>query len=381
VRWRLNLQNLMRLALEILHSNAMFALVFQGISGLIQLKAFIAFSGADYLAFSAAYLAGSMLAILVALNFENMILGGRWTRSVRNYVTAIWLLGMIAALITWRMSGTGPHMALSVVVFCSLNVCSRIFLAWASHARPSTFGPSIAAAFVVAICLLGDFSLVLIAALIAFPLVAWRAQGPLAQDGVGLRQVLVTSTAEFLGYLPHTLSGLAIGYLDRFVALSIVGGVEAEGYLRTVQIFSWAAFVAYPVVFYSRSRVLKSEKLNASALFRSVFLLAAVIAAAVLMILIVFWLTGRMTSFSFFALVLVFLAIVCSQSYQMVSPLNFINNRFNTVNRISLSSAAVVTALALTLVPTWRTSEAMSLVLLSGWSVQLVLTVSALQRR
>jgi hypothetical protein len=321
-----------------------------------------------------------MLAILVALNFENMILGGRWTRSVRQYLAATWLLGVIAALVTWRMGGAVPFTAISVVAFCSLNVCSRLFLAWASHARPSTFGPGLSGAFVLVSCLLGDLSLVLVAALMAFPLVAWRAPGPAAQACTGFRQVLVKSAAEFLGYLPHTLSGLAIGYLDRFVAISIVGGVEAEGYLRTVQIFSWACFVAYPVVFYLRSRVLNVGKLDASTTSKSIFLLAAAIAGTGLMILLLSYLTDRMPSVSFIALVFVFLAFVCSQSYQVVSPLNFINNRFNTVNRITLASAAVTVALALTLVPTWKSSEAMATVLLSGWLVQLVLTISVLRR-
>jgi hypothetical protein len=371
----------MHRALEILHSNAMFALVLQGISGLIQVKAFFALSGADYLAFSAAYLAGSMLAILVALNFENMILGGRWTRSVRHYLVATWLLGVVAALITLGQRGAVPFTALSVVAFCSLNVSSRLFLAWASQARPSSFGPGLAGTSVLVSCLLGDLSLVLIAALMAFPLLAWGAQGPEAQAGPDLRQLLATSTTEFFSYLPHTLSGLAIGYLDRFVALSIVGGVEAEGYLRTVQICSWAAFVAYPVVFYSRSRVLKSGTLDVTTVSKAIFLLAAVIAATVLMILLLFWLNDRMSSVSIFALVLIFLAIVCSQSYQVVSPLNFVNNRFYTVNRITLCSAAVVVAMAFTLVPAWKSSEAMATVLLSGWLVQLILTISDLRRR
>ncbi len=359
----------------------MFALVFQGISGLIQVKAFFSLSGSDYLAFTAAYLAGSVVAIIVALNFENMILGGRWTRSVHHYLATTWLLGIVAALLTWGLHSTVPFTVLSVVAFCSLNVCSRLFLAWANQARPSSFGPVLAGALVLVSCLLGDLSLVLISALIAFPLVAWRAHGPEAQADTGLRQVLATSTAEFLGYLPHTLSGLAIGYLDRFVALSLVGGVEAEGYLRAVQICSWAAFVAYPVVFYSRRRVLQSGKLDVSTVSKSIFPLAVVIAATVLMILVLSWLTDRMPSVSFFALVLVFLAIVCSQSYQVVSPLNFVNNRFGAINRITLSSAAVVMALAFTLVPLWKSSEAMSTVLLSGWLVQLILTISLLRRR
>lgn len=365
---------------EIMHSNAMFALVFQGISGLIQVKAFVALSGVSYLAFTSAYLAGSTLAMFVALNLENKILGGGWTWAVRHYFIFTWLLGAVASVVAWILRDTAQTTLPLMVVFCSFNVCSRLFLAWASQARPSSYGPALAGAFVLVSCLLADLSQVLIVALMAFPLVAWRAQGPEAQADASLRQVLATSTAEFLCYLPHTLSGLAIGYLDRFVALSIVGGVEAEGYLRSVQICSWAAFVAYPVVFYSRSRVLKSGKIDVSTVSKSIFLLAAVIAATVLMILLLSWLTDRMSSVSFFALILIFLATVCSQSYQVVSSLNFVNKRFKAINRITLSSAAVVVILALTLVPTWKSSEVMATLLLSGWLVQLILTISALRR-
>lgn len=370
----------MNRVLKFLRSRTIFALVFQGISGLIQVKAYISLSGSDYLAFSAAYLAGSVLAMLVVLNFENLILGGRWTQSVRQYLAATWVLGMVAALVAWSLPGTVPSTLPLVVAFCSYNVCSRLFLAWASQARPSSVGPGLAGALVLLSCLMADLSLVLVAALMAFPLVAWRAQGPEAQVGAGLRQVLVTSAVEFLGYLPHTLSGFAIGYLDRFIALSIVGGVAAESYLRAVQICSWAAFVAYPVVFYSRNRVLQAGKLHVSTVAKSFSLLAVVIAAMVLMILLLSWFTDRMPSISLFALFLVFLATVCSQGYQVVSPLNFVNNRFGTVNRITLGSAAVVVTLAFTLVPTWKSAEALATVLLSGWMLQLSLTISVLRR-
>lgn len=371
----------MNRVLEFLHSNTIFALVFQGINGLIQVKAFFALSGSDYLAFSTAYLGGAVMAVLVALNFENLILGGRWTQSVRQYLTAIWLLGMVVVLVAWSLPGTVPSTLLLVVVFCCFNVCSRLFLAWASQARPSPLGPVLASVLVLFSCLVGDVSFVLLAGLMAFPMAAWRAQGPEVQAGVGLRQEVTNSAVKFFAYLPHTLSGFAIGYLDRFVALSFVGGVEAENYLRTVQICSWAAFVAYPVVFYSRARLLRAGKLDPGTMATFFFPLVAVIAAVVLMILLSTSLTDRRPSVSLSALVLVLLAILCSQSYQVVSSLNFVNNRFSTINRITLSAAAVVVTLAFTLVPTWKSAEAMATVLLSGWMVQLSLTIVSLQQR
>jgi hypothetical protein len=355
----------------------MFALVFQGINGLIQVEAFFALRGAAYLAFSVAYLAGTVLSLLVVLNFENLILAGQWTRSVRGYLAGNWLLGMSASVASWALQSTVP----SFVAFCCFGVCSRLFLAWANQARPAPAGPLCAGGAVLASCLLGDLNLVLVVAMLAFPVAAWRAQRPAALADSGFWAVLRNSAGAFARYLPHTLSGLAVGYLDRYVALDIVGGTAAEGYLRTVQVCSWAAFVAYPVVFQARSRVLQAGRLEGPLLGRSVSLLAAAITGATAIILLVAWIGHRMPPLSAPVLVLVLMAIVCSQSYQVVSTLNFVGNRFGTVNRITLSSAAVVVVLAFTVVPTWKTAESLSLVLFAGWFVQLGLTTAVLRRR
>lgn len=363
--------------LTVLGSSAMFALVFQGINGLIQVEAFFFLRGVDYLAFSAAYLTGTVLSLLAALNFENQILAGKGTRSVRAYFVASWFMGLSASLASWALNYTVP----SFVAFCCFGLCSRLFLAWANQARPSTCGLLCAGASVLASCLLGDLNLVMVVAMLAFPLAGWRAQGPAVPADGGFWVILRSSGHAFLRYLPHTLCGLAIGYMDRFMALNIVGGLVSEGYLRTVQVCSWAAFLSYPVVFHARSRVLQAGHLKGGQAVRSILLLAAVISSCTALILMVAWFSHRMPPISAPVLVLVLLATVCSQSYQVVSTLNFVSSRFGTINRITLSSAVVALILALTLVPAWSSAEALAIVLFAGWFVQLSLTTAVLCRR
>jgi hypothetical protein len=72
---------------------------------------------------------------------------------------------------------------------------------------------------------------------------------------------------------------------------------------------------------------------------------------------------------------------MCSQGYQVVSTLNFVGDRFGTVNLVTLSSAAVVVLVAFTVVPIWKTAEALAIVLFAGWFVQLCLTTAVLRCR
>ncbi len=362
--------------LSLLHARALFALVFQGINGLIQVEAFFPLRGADYLSFSAAYLLGTVLSLLLVLNFENVLLAGRWTAAVRRYAVAVWAVGLAAVLVAVLTQALVP----SFVAFCCFGVCSRLFLAWANQARPAPAGLVAAGGLVLAACLLGDLSQVMLAALLAFPLAAWRAQGPALGPDAGLLPVARDSLIAFAKYLPHTLSGLVVGYVDRYVALNTVGGSDAETYLRTVQVCSWAAFVAYPVVFQARSRVLQAGSLQMGTALRTLGMLAATIGVAAALILAVSHASGRMPVLSPWTLALVFLAIVCSQSYQVASSLNFVGERFGTINRITLASAALVLLLAFVLVPAWKTAEALALVLFSGWCVQITATVAVLRR-
>lgn len=359
-----------------LRSPALFALVFQGIMGLVQVEAFVSLQGEAYLAFSAAYLLGTVLSILLVLNFENMILAGRWTTAVRRYLAAVWVVGLAAALAAVATRAQVP----SFVTFCCFGVCFRMFLAWANHARPAP--PSLIAAggLVLAACLFADLAAVMLVAMLAFPLAAWGAQGPALGADDGVVSITRQSLLAFGKYLPHTISGLTIGYLDRYVALQVVGGVDAETYLRTVQVCSWAAFLAYPLVFHARSQVLRAGELRSGSAARIVGLVAATIGLALAIIVAVAHGAGRLPVVTPWGLAIVFTAIVCSQCYQVASSLNFVRERFGAINRFTMTSAAAVLLLAFTMVPAWRTAEALALVLLSGWLLQFGLTVTQLQR-
>lgn len=362
---------------SLLRSRVLFALVMQGINGLIQVQAFFSLRGPNYLAFSSAYLLGTLLSLGLVLNFENVVLAGRWTTSVRRYGLALWWVGLAAAL----AAVIGHAQVPSFVSFCAFGVCFRLFMAWANQARPAPLSLTLAGGLVLLTCLLGNLSQVMLAAMLAFPLAAWRAQGPQAGGDGGLATVLHDSLRAFIRYLPHTLSGMVIGYLDRYVALNIVGGTAAETYLRTVQVGSWAAFLAYPVVFQVRGQVLQAGRLQAATAWRAASLVAASMALAVAALLAMAVATGRMPALSVGVVATVFAALVCSQCYQIASSLNFVGERFGIINRITLASASTVLLLAAALLPFWRTAEVLSLLLFSGWFTQLWLTLLNLRRQ
>lgn len=360
----------------LLHSRALFALVFQGINGLIQVSAFFGLQGQPYLDFSAAFLLGTVLSLLCTLNFENTVLAGTYTRSLRTYFVGFWLLGVASA--AWAV--VDASLVPSFVVFCAWGVCFRLFMAWANHARPVPTGLLACAALVLVACLRGQLAEVMLAAMLAFPIAAWRTHGPVVGDDRGLTSALRDSAAAFARYLPHTLCGLALGYLDRYVALTVVGGTDAETYLRTVQVCAWAAFLIYPVVFQSRNRVLHAGRLESQMTVRVIGIVALAMAAATATILLVMQQLGRLPHLVPSVIALTAAALVCSQTYQIISTLNFVDQRFAAINRITLTSALVMVSLALLLVPALRSAQSLAVVLLSGWLIQLVLTVRTLRR-
>jgi hypothetical protein len=360
-----------------LQAPALFALLFQGINGLIQVAAFFGLAGPSYLAFTAAYITGTIVSILFVLNFENTLLAGAATRSVRLYFVVFWLVGLASALAAVLWHSTVP----SVVTFCCWGVCFRLFLAWATHAKPAPSGLLLAGSLAMATCLLGDLPQLLVVAMLVFPLAAVGAAGPAVTPGDGFVLEARASVTAFAKYLPHTLSGLLLGYVDRYLALGVVGGAGAEVYLRTVQVCSWAAFLAYPVVFQARARVLQAGTLDGGKALRVAGNVGATIAVAVAAILTVAYHSGRMPVLEPVVVALAFGAVVCSQSYQIVSTLNFVGQRFGIINRITLSSAATVLLLGALLVPAVRTPVVLALVYFSGWFVQFGLTVMILRRR
>jgi hypothetical protein len=210
-----------------LRSPALSALVLQGLSGLIQLSAFITLKGMDYLQFCEAFLVGSVLSLLLVLNLENEILGGAFSVAMRRYFLLFWIAGIMAVLHAVLGQASTP----SFVAFACWGVCTRLFLAWSSNRRPGLAGPLLGGVAGLAALMAGvPLTMVMLVAMAAFPLAAWRSQGPSAAPQAAFGAVIWSSARSYVRYLPHTLSGLLVGYVDRFLALKIIGGPEAESY-------------------------------------------------------------------------------------------------------------------------------------------------------
>lgn len=361
-----------------LRKPALFALTIQGLSGLIQVSAFVSLTGADYLSFSEAFLTGTALSLLLVLNFENEILGGAFSVAMRRYFLFFWVVGIADLLHAGLTHAAAPSFA----AFAAWGVCSRMFLAWSSNRLPALAGTTVAGLAGLAALLSGaGLAIVMLVAMAAFPLAALRTEGPPAAPDSAVHTAVVASARAFLAYLPHTLSGMLVTYVDRFVALKIVGGAPAESYLRAVQVCSWAAFLIYPVVFQTRSRLLQQRRLEPAAAMRGGAAIAASLVLGLATVLGALHLAGKAPDAGAMAFALVLAALVCSQSYQVVSSLNFVERRFQTINRITLISAVTVLALGFGLVPVLRTTESLAFVLLAGWLVQLALTLASLRRQ
>lgn len=356
-------------------SPIIFVFFSQFLLGVLQLKAFFFYTGGEYLAFSSAYLSGSILAILLSLNAENEILGGNWSSAFRKYLNASWMLGTLAVGATIFTNGLIPNF----FAFAFLQVCIRIFVAWANSAAPA---PAIlimaGTAVCVAACLLTMPWLILV---IFAALAVAKASGsgsdviPVAREA----HALYLSFRAFLAYLPHTLSGIVIGNFDRFLALSFVGGQSAELYLRTLQICAWATFMVYPILFFIRRQIISRQHLrgfNEAARVLSIFLILIISVFCIIAYLISY--TKSPIELNYILIFLLLLATACSQSYQSISILIFIRKQFSVINRITLTSSVVGAATSVTLV--WFYSSPVSLAagLLAGWAAQFAMTARAL---
>jgi hypothetical protein len=356
------------------HLPALFALGFQGVNGLIQISGFFALEGQPYLAFSEAFVVGNVIGIFLLMNYENIILAGNFTRSIRQYAAAAWVVGVVAAAIAVFQGSASP----GAISFAAWTICIRVALAWANFNRPKPAALVIWVVLVGLAVLFGTPSQVILTCLLFLPLAASGLFfGEIAADeGFGPR--LLHSARAFLKYLPHTICGIALAYLDRFLALSSVPDDLAELYLRTVQVCSWAAFVAFPVVFHLRSSMLKAGVLTPRKALSILGAETVTMVLAVSSILGVLWSLGRGNDTAWIPLAMVLAAIIFSQYYQIVSTLNFVLERFGTINRITLTSAASAAAVGLIGVWLYPRAETLALMLLTGWLLQSILTTRAL---
>lgn len=354
----------------------LFALCLQGFAGLIQVTAFVRLHGSDYLDFSQAFLIGNVIAMLAVLNFENALLAGRFSRSVLGYFVGLWSIGFASLAFTLLRGGEIP----SVVAFASWGVCLRLFLAWASGNTPRLAPILVAGASGVGAALSGNPALVMLVGMLAMALIGGMGGGLRAPADQGLGPVALGSARAYLRYLPHTIAGLAVGYLDRFVALGVVGGAPAEAYLRTVQVCAWGAFLCFPVVFELRSRALAAGAVTPIRAGAILGMLSGILALAVALILGALAVTGESFALDPWVLLAVFAGIALSQYYQVISTLNFVGDRFSTINRITLASAAIVLVAGLPLVFTAPGGLSLALMFLAGWVVQAIATSLSLVR-
>lgn len=353
---------------------SLLALALQVLSGLIQVAAFIGLQGDEYLAFSQGFILGSAAASVAVLNFENSLLKGEFSRVVWRYFALLWLVGTFSLLATLAFGGRSPHL---VTFFC-WAVCLRLFLAWSNAARAHLLIVTGAVALGAAATLLRSPAAVMLVGLLAMPALAAGKGCLRTLDSGSFRSVAGRSLSAFLRYLPHTVSGLALAYFDRFLALNVVGGERAETYLRTVQVCSWAAFLCFPVVFELRRRVLRKAELRPRDVVVHLSWLALALAGSALAILAVLSLTGNLPVLSWLVLAVVFLGILCSQGYQVLAAVNFVRERFSRINKITICSAALSIVVGIVLVGVWPTGLSLAVALLAGWAAQIVGTARSL---
>ncbi len=357
-------------------SSTFFALLFQGIGGLIQVTAFVFLQGEAYLQFSSAFLVGIVLSIFFALNFENIILGGRFSPSINRYFIFFWLLGLAAVVVGKMVGATSPHF----IVYCCWGVCSRILLAWAADKPAEFVRIFLIGVFVAAICWSGDLHYLMGASLLAIPLSAPSILFVPKSPDAGIRAEVLGSFRAFSHYFPHTVSGLMIGYFDRFMALNVVGGAAAEAYLRTIQICSWAAFVCYPLVFSFRNSIVAERRFSRRRGLTIFLSLCGVMISAIVIILFFLHELQRVPATTPLVVALCLSAIVLSQFYQVTSILNFIGERFSVINRITLISGGFSLAFGLLLVMHNPSASSLATMFLAGWVSQVSLTLYFLNK-
>ncbi len=135
------------------------------------------------------------------------------------------------------------------------------------------------------------------------------------------------------------------------------------------------------MVFQTRNDLLHTRRPAPGTLLRGGAAIAVSLALSLAAVLAVLSWVDKAPEAGMAVLALVYGALLCSQGYQVVSTLNFVEQRFTTINRITLLSAATVLALGFAFVPMLRSAESLASLLLAGWLVQIVLTLWFLARR
>ena len=361
-----------------LESSLWFAFLIQGLSGVVQIKGYIALRGLDYLNYQSAFTNGAVAAMFIVLNLENLILGGHAARSAVLICRGYQVVGMVSCVFD-AIAGSAVPNPLS---FCCWFASTRLCLALGAR-QPANFGLVCTLGLLVAAgSLFFTLPWLLFGAFVATLIAGWSTQlRLLALQDQGVRDVIKLSAFSFTRFLPHTVAGLFIGFLDRYLALYFVDGQVGEQYLRALQLCGMSAFLIYPFVYHERNKLLKAST-SVDFIYLAGLALKTLAALALAMAIVVSGMraAGSLADINVLLLVTL-LGIVCAQLYQVLAPVNFVKERFNLMNAITVGSAISAIVIAWILLSVSRSGLAIAAVLIAAWLCQVTATAWSLVRK
>jgi hypothetical protein len=270
--------------------------------------------------------------------------------SGRQLILGTAIAGLVLLLFdTLVLHRTSP----SAATFTCWFLCGKLFLArYARHCPPfwaAGFGGLL---LLAALALRWDTTRCMAVALVAlFALTLSVPADPVEQDA-GLRASLLASARSFVGYLPHVAAGVLLSYADRFAALHFYAAGDSEFYLRLMQLASLAAFVAYPLVYVLRNGLIARQMAPSAP---SVAALGTTLAATIGALFVAAFIAMEWLRRSHSlqqrehwqgAALLMVLATVLSQLYQVTSMRIFIARRYGFINRGTMLAAALAATVA-----------------------------------
>jgi hypothetical protein len=323
----------------------LLALLVQGATGVLQLSGYLGYQGADYVAFAAAFVTGAMLANILSLNTEALLLSGPTQSSGRRLVVGVAAAGllMLAADVVVLRRGSP-----SALTFTSWFLCGKFFLARHARQCPRVIGICAGGVLMLAaLAMRWNATVCMAISLATLLLLALSVPGPAAERDDGLVALLRASVSSFVGYLPHVIAGVLLAYADRFSALHFYEASSSEFYLRLMQVASLAAFGAYPLVYSLRNELVAATAPPTGARLAA---LAALLAVGIgtLFLVALFGMESLRGSQALLqrahwqeAAVMMVLATVLAQLYQVTSMRIFVERRYGFINRGTILAALI----------------------------------------
>lgn len=351
----------------------LLALLIQGVGGCIQLKAYISTVGVTYLQYQANFTIGAIVATVIGLNTANLILAGKFTRSSLKMFFILSLVGFIDSIssMIYRSDDVPGYIA-----FTCWFLTSRLLLSMGKLTNvPSFICITLGLSFIVLFLSPIKLNLLLGSGFLVLVLASAAMFRSFLEHDDGILSLLKESAISYAKYAPHTVMGICIGYLDRGLALNTLSPIDAEYYLRAVQLCSMAAFVIYPIIIVSRNTLLGIRlRITPVHLSYVLIVIAAFLSIALGLVIYGFHYTGHVASLDSSLLVALFFWILLSQYYQSVSPLNFVNEQYQGINLTTCASMFVAIVGSAFYFMFFRHALSLALVTLCTWFTQSFLT-------